>query len=187
MENSSLDIDRQIANRLKNLRQEQGWSLDELAAKSGISRATLSRLEKAEVSGTATVLGKLCSVYGMPMSRLMLMVEEEFAPLVRQENQTVWHDTKTGFERRSISPPAQTLSGEVIECHLDPGTNIAYDMHPHPGLEHHLVMQQGGLTVTLESGTFQLNPGDCLRYKIYGASAFKASDSEGAHYFTFIV
>jgi transcriptional regulator with XRE-family HTH domain len=187
MRNSEQNIDQQIASRLKNLRQEQGWSLDELAAKSGISRATLSRLENAEVSGTASVLGKLCGAYGMPMSRLMHMVEEEFAPLVRQENQPVWHDITAGFERRSVSPPAHTLSGEVIECHLKPGTRIKYEVPPRPGLEHHLVMQTGSLAVTLENGTFELNPGDCLRYKIYGASAFTASAADGAHYFIFIV
>ena len=38
-------IDQRIAGRLKSLRNERGWSLDELARLSGVSRATLSRLE----------------------------------------------------------------------------------------------------------------------------------------------
>ncbi len=54
-------IDRRIAQRLKGLRAERGWSLDELAGRSSVSRATLSRLENAEVSPTANVLGKLCA------------------------------------------------------------------------------------------------------------------------------
>ncbi|MBL8895276.1 MAG: helix-turn-helix domain-containing protein, partial [Rhizobiales bacterium] len=33
-------IDRLIAQRLKALRNERGWSLDELAKLSGVSRAT---------------------------------------------------------------------------------------------------------------------------------------------------
>ena len=64
-------IDSRIAARLKELRAARGWSLDELAKRSEVSRATLSRLEKAEVSASAAVLGKLCAVYGLPMSRLM--------------------------------------------------------------------------------------------------------------------
>ena len=43
-------LDMRIASRLKGLRQERGWSLDELAGRAGVSRATLSRLENAEVS-----------------------------------------------------------------------------------------------------------------------------------------
>jgi transcriptional regulator with XRE-family HTH domain len=39
--------DRRLAERLRALRGERGWSLDELARRSGVSRATLSRLENA--------------------------------------------------------------------------------------------------------------------------------------------
>ena len=84
MENASapdIDLDQRLAGRLKALRTERGWPLDELASRAGISRATLSRLENAEVSPTASVLGKLCGAYGMTMSRLMRMVEDDFAPL----------------------------------------------------------------------------------------------------------
>jgi len=77
-------IDQRIAHRLKELRTERGWSLDALAKRANVSRATLSRLEKAEVSGTANVLGKLCAAHGLTMSRLMRMAEDDFAPLVRR-------------------------------------------------------------------------------------------------------
>jgi transcriptional regulator with XRE-family HTH domain len=85
MENAYSDntsIDQLIAQRLKLLRAERGWSLDELAKRSNVSRATLSRLENAEVSPTASVLGKICAAYGLTMSRLMYMVEDNFVPLI---------------------------------------------------------------------------------------------------------
>ena len=90
-------LDMRIASRLKGLRQERGWSLDELAGRAGVSRATLSRLENAEVSPTASVLGRLCAAYGLTMSRLMLMVEDDFAPLVPESAQPVWVDASAGF------------------------------------------------------------------------------------------
>src|SRR5437016_4492848 len=49
------DIERRIAQRLARLRAEHGWSLDALAERTGISRATLSRLEGSltlEVEGS---------------------------------------------------------------------------------------------------------------------------------------
>ena len=94
-----MSIDTRIAFRLKGLRKERGWSLDMLAAKSSVSRATLSRLENAEVSATANVLGRLCATYGLTMSRLMLMVEDEFAPVVRCDAQQLWIDPETRFRR----------------------------------------------------------------------------------------
>jgi len=99
---NDVSIDRRIAQRLRGLRAERNWSLDELAGRCDVSRATLSRLENAEVSATASVLGKLCVAYGLTMSRLMHMVEDRYAPLVRRATQPIWTDPKIGFRRRSV-------------------------------------------------------------------------------------
>jgi transcriptional regulator with XRE-family HTH domain len=190
METNSLvdtSIDRRIARRLKALRAERGWSLDDLAKRSTVSRATLSRLENAEVSPTASVLGKLCAAYGLTMSRLMHMVEDGFAPLVRGDAQPVWIDPETGFRRRSVSPPARTLAGEALDCALEPNTRIAYDDTPRPGLEHHLILLEGRLGVTVDGRTHDLKPGDCLRYQLFGPSVFETPGECGARYMLFMV
>ena len=184
---ATTSFDRQIAQRLKSLRAAQNWSLDELASRSTISRATLSRLENAEVSPTASVLGKLCTAYGLTMSRLMRMVEEDFAPVVRRSAQTVWTDPEHGFHRRSVSPPAQTLSGEALACELAAGTRIAYEGTPRPGLEHHLILIDGQLAVTVDGQTYDLQAGDCLRYQLFGPSVFETPQTHSARYFLFIV
>lgn len=175
-------IDRRIAQRLRSLRAERDWSLDELARRTEVSRATLSRLENAEVSPTASVLGKLAAAYGLTISRLMHMVEDDFAPLIRRDAQPLWIDPDLGFRRRSVSPPAQTLRGEVLECELQPGTRITYDHPPRVGLEHHLLLTDGQLEISIEGQTYDLRPGDCLRYQLYGASAFATPRRSGAKY-----
>lgn len=180
-------IDRRIAQRLKALRGERNWSLDDLAGRSGVSRATLSRLENAEVSATANVMGRLCAAYGLTMSRLMRMVEDDFVPLMRRDAQPVWSDSSVGFRRCSISPPAQTLAGEALECELKPGAQIAYDAPPRPGLEHHLFLLEGELAITLGEERHELAPGDCLRYQLFGPSAFATPKHSGARYVLFMV
>jgi len=180
-------LDRQIAQRLKSLRSERGWSLDELAKRSGISRATLSRMENAEVSPTASVLGKLCAAHGLTMSRLMHMVEGDFTPLVPRNAQAEWTDRSVGFRRRSVSPPSQTLAAEVLECEIEPGMRIAYESAPRPGLEHHLLLIQGELQVEVGGQTYDLKAGDCLRYQLFGLSAFATPKRRGARYVLFMV
>jgi transcriptional regulator with XRE-family HTH domain len=186
MGNADFDFDRRIAESLKRLRSERGLSLDELSRLSGVSRASLSRLENADVSPTTGVLGKLCPVYGLTMSRLMALAESDFAPLLRRADQACWYDAATGFRRRSVSPPSNLLAGEVVECELDPGTDILYDDTPRPGLEHHLVMLSGALAITVDGVTTELLAGDCFRYRLEGASRFRAGD-EPAHYLLFIL
>ena len=180
-------IDRLIGDRLKALRAERGWSLDDLAAESGVSRATLSRLENAEVSSTAAVLGRLCSAYGITLSRLIVMIEDAYAPLVARTAQPVWRDPENGFLRRSVSPPAGALAGEALECTLDAATSLSYERPPRPGLEHHLILLDGELEVTIEERAHRLEAGDCLRYQLFGASAFKTPLHCGARYMLFMV
>ncbi|HKD76031.1 MAG TPA: helix-turn-helix domain-containing protein [Ktedonobacterales bacterium] len=180
-------IDQLIARRLKELRTERGWSLDDLAQRSTVSRATLSRLENAEVSPTASVLNKLCAAYGLTLSRLLYMVEEGFAPLIRRNAQSVWIDQTSGFRRRSVSPPAQALVGEVLECELEAGTRITYDRPPKEGLEHHLLLIEGRLEVSVNGHTYELWPNDCLRYQLFGPSVFATSAQCAARYLLFIV
>ncbi len=180
-------FDLLIAERLKALRLERGWSLDELSARSGASRATLSRLENGEVSPTASLLGKLCMVYGLTMSRLMRMVEDGFAPLVARADQWIWRDPDSGFERRNVSPPTRGLAGEVLECALKPDAVIQYEGPARSGLEHHLLLVEGRLDILVGGMTHHLHPGDCLRYQLYGPSRFSSPTDSGARYFLFIV
>ena len=56
-------LDKAIGSRLKELRVKAGLSLNELAARSGVSRAMIGRVERAESSATASLLGKLCAAH----------------------------------------------------------------------------------------------------------------------------
>src|SRR5690349_10071440 len=118
-------IDDRIGARLAELRSQHGWSLEELAERSGVSRSTLSRAERAEISPTASLLNRLCAVYGRTMSRLLSEVEAEPAQVLRAAEQTVWQDSASGFVRRSVSPPHPGLRGELVEGRLAAGADIA--------------------------------------------------------------
>ena len=180
-------LPERLAARLKMLRIEHALSLDQLATQSGISRATLSRLEKSEVSPTAQVLGKLCAVYQLPMSRLLAMVEEDFEPFLAHKTQQEWHDEANGFVRRSVSPPATGLNAELVRCELEPGKQISYDKPALSGLEHHLYMLNGELELQVDGTTYHLKSGDCLRYQLFEASRFSTPEHSSATYLLVLV
>lgn len=179
-------LDTQLALRLKALRLEQAWSLEQLATRSGVSRATLSRLENAEVSPTTAVLGQLCSAYGLTLTRLLHSVESSFPAQLERAVQQVWRDPALAFSRRSVSPPSRALAGEVIESELGPGVDLRYEASPRPGLEHHLVLLEGALQLWVEEQAYQLVAGDCLRYRLWGSSRF-LSGPAGARYLLFMI
>ena len=182
-----LQTNQLLAKKLKGMRTAQGLSLDDLAHKSGVSRASLSRIEKGEVSPTANVLGKLCTAFEITLSRLMLMIESHSSSLIKQEDQMIWQDPETSFIRRCVSPPSKRFSAEVLECELPINCHIQYQASPTPNLEHHLVLQTGNLEVSIEGQVYQLAPGDCLRYRLNGSSSFKVLGQTPVKYFLTIV
>ncbi|GAA3679549.1 XRE family transcriptional regulator [Nonomuraea antimicrobica] len=169
------------------MRVERGWSLDELAGRSGISRSTLSRLERGEISPTAALLGKLCEVHGRTMSRLLAEVESQAPQLVSAAAQPVWRDEESGFVRRSVSPPHLGLRGEVVEGTLRPGADIAYDAPPVPGLEQHIWVLEGAVEITADGRTHTVRAGDCLRFRLWGASRFRCPGPAPVRYAVFVV
>jgi transcriptional regulator with XRE-family HTH domain len=180
-------IEGRIARRLARLRSERGWSLEALAERTGISRATLSRLERSELSPTAAMLGKLCTVYGWTLSRLMAEAETRPANLVAAANQAEWKDPESGYRRRIVSPPAPGLRAELVEVRMPAGASVAFDASPIPGLEHHLWMLEGSLTLEVDGSVFHVRAGDCLRYLLAGPTRFQGTGKREARYLVAIV
>jgi transcriptional regulator with XRE-family HTH domain len=180
-------VERRIAHRLARLRAERGWSLDEVADRTGISRATLSRLERAELSPTAAMLGKLCAAYGWTLSRLMAEAETAPPQIVRAAEQATWTDPDSGYRRRVVSPPSPGLRGELVEVVMPAGASVAFDVAPVAGLEHHLWMLEGLLTLDVDGSVFHLRPGDCLRYVLSGSTRFQCTGKRDARYLVALV
>ncbi|WP_405920550.1 helix-turn-helix domain-containing protein [Streptomyces longwoodensis] len=177
-------VDARLAARLAELRAERGWTLGELAEHSGVSRSTLSRAERGEISPTAALLNRLCHVYGRTMSRLLGEVEAASAPVpvLRAADQPVWEDRASGFVRRSVSPPHPALRGELVEGRLAPGADLAYDRPPVAGLEQHIWVLDGALAVTADATEHRLDAGDCLRLRVWGPTRFRCLGDTGARY-----
>ncbi|WP_217552423.1 helix-turn-helix domain-containing protein [Streptomyces sp. GbtcB6] len=180
-------VDARLGSRLAELRAEHGWSLGELAERSGVSRSTLSRAERAETSPTAALLNRLCNVYGRTMSQLLSEVEAEPAPVLRAAEQQVWEDRASGFVRRSVSPPHGGLRGELVEGRLSAGADIAYDRPPVPGLEQHIWVLDGSLAVTAEGAEQLLDVGDCLRLRVWGPTRFRCAGPGETRYVLAVV
>ncbi|SFT24922.1 transcriptional regulator, XRE family with cupin sensor [Streptomyces sp. ok210] len=180
-------VDARLAARLGELRTEHGWSLDELSRRSGVSRSTLSRLERGELSPTASQLGRLCAVYERTMSRLLTEVEAEPPQLVRAARQPVWRDEASGFVRRSVSPPHAGLRAEIIEGTLDAGAGLAYEQAPVPGLEQHIWVLEGTVEITVENTVHTVREGDCLRFRLRGPSHFHCPGPSPVRYAVMIV
>src|SRR5689334_16561572 len=109
-----------IAARIREEREARDWSLADLAERSGVSRAMISKIERSEASPTAALLGKLSGAFGLTLSSLLARAEQASGRLARRGQQPRWTDPETGYGRRVVSPPTGGPL-EIVEVELPPG------------------------------------------------------------------
>src|SRR5271167_3042670 len=95
---------RRIAERIRAERETRGWSLGDLAERSGVSKAMISKVERGEASPTAVLLGHLSGAFGITLSTLLARAEGVGSRLTRSAEQATWRDPETGLLRTSVSP-----------------------------------------------------------------------------------
>src|ERR1700726_2659876 len=95
-----------LAARIRRERERRAWSLGELAERSGVSKAMISKIERGEASPTAALLGKLSGAFGLAPSTLLARAEERGGRLARARDQVRWQDPATGYIRLQASPPS---------------------------------------------------------------------------------
>src|ERR671916_3420734 len=87
---------------VRGLRRERGLTLEELAERSGVSRAMISKVERGEKNPTLVVAAKLAEGLGITLSQLAGMEERREIIVVPRERRMVMRDPEKGFERQLL-------------------------------------------------------------------------------------
>ncbi len=160
-------LDTLIAARIRRERESRGWSIAELAAASGVSRAMISKVERAEASPTAALLGRLSGAFHLTVSALLARAEADAGPsrIARAVAQPGWTDPATGYRRRAVSPPG--AEPELVEVELPPGARVAYTASSLAFLRGQVAWVLAGRLV-VEEGAEEatLGAGDCIAFDL---------------------
>ena len=184
MESRAPDLEHRVAARLRQLRADHGLTLDELAKQSGVSRSTISLIERAESSPTASVLDKLAASLGVTLAALFAEQERPDAvPLARRADQPEWRDPATAYLRRNLSPPAFPSPIELVEVILPPGAHVAYDTASRLSIvDQQVWLLAGDIEVTVGDRLHRLAAGDCLAMRVDRPISFHNRATEAARY-----
>ncbi|MGK9052699.1 XRE family transcriptional regulator [Neorhizobium petrolearium] len=166
--------------RLKIEREARGWSLAELAERSGVSKAMISKIERGEASPTATVLGRLSGAFGLPLSVLLALAERAEQRVAPHAEQPVWTDPETGYTRRAVSPPNALL--ELLEVSLPPGVRVPYPASAFAFQHQQIWVLSGRLDFQEGPTLHHLTEGDCLLLGPPADCVFFNPDREPARY-----
>ncbi len=157
------DTGARIARRVRLERDARGWSLADLAERSNVSKATISKIEREEMSPTAVILVRLAGAFDLTLAGLLLRAEGERERLSRAADQPIWREPDTGYVRKQVfSRPDHPV--ELVEIELPAGERVVFPASSYAHIRQVVWVQAGELVIREGGERHQLGTGDCLGF-----------------------
>jgi transcriptional regulator with XRE-family HTH domain len=174
------DLARRVAENLREQRRRRDMSLDQLAQRTGVSRAGLSQIETCKTNPSIGVLWKIASGLGIPFSELIGEREQAVAVLRRGDAQ-VLRSTDRKFESRPLMPPSAGNEIEVYELRLAGHARHASEAHG-AGTRELVIVLAGALRMVVGAASEQLGVGDSMLFNANTPHAYENPGSREARY-----
>ena len=158
------EMAERVAEVLKKLRSERRLSLDDLASRSGVSRAALSQIEGARTNPTLSVLWKIAVGLDVPFHDLLGPSNEHEVRVLRAGAAAPLRSSDGRVESRLLSPAGSSADVEVFELCLQPKAVHKSDPHG-KGTTETLVVLTGSLRLTVGGAEHQLGSGDSVFFR----------------------
>lgn len=157
------DVTRSIAGNVRSERTMRGWTLDELAGRSGVSRRLIVQIEQGQTNPSIATLLRLSDALGVGLPRLVAVADPPMLHVVRAGDAPVlWRGTHGGSAQLVAgSGPPNVL--ELWDWTLSPGDVHTSEPHSRGTIEQLLVVE-GELHLRVVDEQQTLRPGDAAAF-----------------------
>lgn len=158
----TLDIVK-LGKRVRSLRQNRGFSLQEISERSSVSASMLSAVERGQKVASIKVLHQIAMALKISVGRL---IESEDLPRVitlRRDEQTLV-TRGAGWSRKVLSPFLPGFEFELTRTVIEPGVEAGEVGPLRSGTRAFLSVEAGALTMILDGRILQLDAGDSISY-----------------------
>ncbi|GIJ49697.1 transcriptional regulator [Virgisporangium aliadipatigenens] len=175
-----------VAFHVKHLRQGRGWSLEELAQRSAVSKGMIVQIEGGRTNPSIGTLCRLAESFGVNVGRLL---EAEPPPSVRiidaDAQPTLWHGDLGGAGRLlvGVNDPAFV---EFWDWRMEPGETHSSAEHT-PGTRELWHVRSGRLIVSYEGTEYAVEAGQTLDFRSDRPHGYRNPGPEPAETFMVIV
>jgi len=146
--------------RLKTLRHERRWTLDDLAQRSGFSKGYLSRLESGDRQASIASILTLARLFGTSVAALFEGEQAESISIVRRDATPSYDvDGLTCWPLSGQSWPFQLQPVRVVVSPTREG-----DEHRHHDGEEWIFVLSGELSLSIGGETHDLDAGDAAHF-----------------------
>ena len=159
-------INENLGRRVKKLRSDRGWSLEELATASGVSRSMLSEIEREKANPTLTVTFRIARAFVMTLQELIESAEPSASKIqvIRAVDRGQVFRSDKQCEIRTLSPLNLEKDVEFYEVTLRPGGALRSQPH-FEGTREFLTVEEGSVRIESDQDAEELTKGDSGTYR----------------------
>lgn len=159
------EISEAVAARVREYRTTLGLTIGDLADRSGVSKAMLSKIENARIQPSLTTMTRIAQAVRVPVTSLLRGVDDDEEAIFVPAGEGLRLSTKAGDagDIRSLGMLRglhQRLEPVVLRFE-EPPTDLPINKHGGTELLHVLL---GGVEVAFGSRRYELGPGDSLQF-----------------------
>ena len=178
----------EVGNRIRALREGMGYSLRDLAVRSGVSAPMLSQVERGETSPTLAVAGKIAAGLELSLSQLLRLDESGSVSVVRADERRRGGEVG-GHSYEVLTPGLPGQRAEVSLHLLEPAAATGGPDDPprhEPGARETAVVTAGRLRLVCDGATYDLGEGDSVTFDADLPHHFENPDGREARFFAVV-
>jgi len=176
-----------VGGRVKVLREAMGFSLRDLAERSGVSAPMLSQVERGETSPTLAVAEKIAAGLELTLSQLLRLDEGEHVSVSRAAARRRYE--RGGHRFEELTPPLPGQRADVSLHTLKAGAATGGQDDPpmhEPGSRETAVVLTGVLALTVDGTRHELRAGDSVTFDADLPHHFENDGEEQARFLAVI-
>ncbi|MFG1676971.1 helix-turn-helix domain-containing protein [Micromonospora sp. NPDC049282] len=152
-----------VARQVRELRAARGWSFDELAGRSGVSKGMLVQIEGARTNPSIGTLCRVADAFGVNIAQLLEPAEESSVRVTTADEAPVLWRGENGGAARLLSGIGEPDMVELWDWRMRPGEALRSPDHP-PGTREILHVLDGALTVTVDGVDHGVHAGETVEF-----------------------
>ena len=180
------ELTRRVADNLRALRKQRDLSLDDLAARSGVARASLSQIETSKTNPTIAILWKIAAGLGVPFASLLGEERVERVRVLRRGDAQVLRSADGRLESRPLTPAGASPMVECYELRLAARSTSQSDAHARGTCES-LTVLTGSLKLHVGDQVAELSAGDSVYFEADVAHAYENPGRVESRYVNVII
>ncbi|NJC65855.1 helix-turn-helix domain-containing protein [Planosporangium flavigriseum] len=154
------EADRELGNRIREMRRDKGITLSEAAKAADVSESFLSQVERGIANPSVASLRRIADALNEPVASLFVGKESEGMLIRAGERRRMAHP-RGAYEDFLLTPPtARKL--QIIQTVIGPGRGSGDEPYAHNADEECVIVLNGRLDVTVGGTSHRLESGDSL-------------------------